>query len=77
METKIMVDMLNEYSVSIKSQNYAVIDESEYAMGNPHRRAYTNNEQGRIEIQSELAEPYLSAVMTIWGDSATVQIGEK
>ena len=32
------------------------------------------SEDGRKEINEELSEPYLSAVMTVWGDTPTVVI---
>ena len=49
-------------------------DGIKYFVGDIHRRAYVNSEDGRKEINEELAEPYLSAVMTVWGDTPTVII---
>ena len=69
---KITLDMLNEKSVSVKKQKYVTIDGQEYLVGDPWRRAYVNNEDGRQQIQNELEEPYLSAVMAVWGEQPTV-----
>jgi len=72
MYEKFSLDMLTETSVSVKTQKYVEDGGVEYAVGEPHRRAYVNSERGRAEIAAELPEPYLSAVMAVWGDSAKV-----
>jgi hypothetical protein len=72
MITKTTLDMLTDKSVSVKTQKYVEDDGIEYAVGEPHRRAYVNSECGRAEIAEELPEPYLSAVMAVWGDVPTV-----
>lgn len=69
---KVTLDMLTQDSVSVKRQRYAVVDGEEYPIGQPHRKAYINSERGRTEIQNELEEPYLSAVMAVWGEQPTV-----
>jgi hypothetical protein len=71
MYTKITLDMLTESSVSVKTQKYSEENGVEYLVGEPHRCAYINSERGRNEI-AELPEPYLSAVMAVWGDAPTV-----
>jgi hypothetical protein len=72
MITKITLDMLAETSVSMRTQKYMEDGDIEYAVGEPHRCAYVNSERGRSEITAALPEPYLSAVMAVWGDAATV-----
>jgi len=72
MITKITLDMLTETSVSVKTQKYVEDGGVEYAVGEPHRRAYVNSERGRAEIAAELPEPYLSAVLAVWGEAPTV-----
>lgn len=72
---KVTLDMLTQDSVSVKRQRYAVVDGEEYPIGQPHRKAYVNSERGRTEIQNELEEPYLSAVMAVWGKQPTVVEG--
>ena len=69
---KVTLDMLTQDSVSVKRQRYAVVDGEKYPVGQPHRKAYINSERGRTEIQNELEEPYLSAVMAVWGEQPTV-----
>lgn len=71
MEERISLDALTSSSVSVKTQKYVVVDDTEYAVGEPHRCAYVNTERGREEIAT-LPEPYLSAVMAVWGDTPTV-----
>ena len=72
MNEKITLDMLTADSVSIRKQQYAVVDGKEYEIGEPWRRAYINSIQGRTQAHAEVAEPYLSAIMAVWGDSPTV-----
>ena len=72
MYIKITLDMLTETSVSVKTQKYIEDGGVEYAVGEPHRRAYVNSERGRAEIAAELPEPYLSAVLAVWGEAPTV-----
>ena len=72
MTTKTMIEHLTPNGVNIKTQKYIEQDGVEYALGEPHRCAFVNSERGRTEIATELPEPYLSAVMAVWGDAPTV-----
>lgn len=74
MQELISLDELNQNSVSVATRKYIEEDGVKYFVGDIHRRAYSNSESGRVEINEELAEPYLSAVMTVWGDTPTVVI---
>jgi len=69
---KTIIEMLTQDSVSIKKQKYIVVDGQEYAVGEPWRRAYINSEKGREQVQTEVPEPYLSAIFAVWGDTPTV-----
>lgn len=72
MEEKLILDMLTQDSVSIKKQNITTINGVGYAIGEPWRRAYINSEEGRKEVQSEVVEPYISAILAMWGNVPTV-----
>jgi len=69
---KIILDMLTQDSVSVKKQNYTVIDGVEYAIGETWRRAYVNSEKGREALKAEVKEPFLSVVMLMWETNPTV-----
>ena len=69
---KITLDTLTQDGVSLKKQQYATIDGQEYPVGQPWRRAYINSAVGREQLQAEVLEPYLSAIMAVWGDKPTV-----
>lgn len=69
---KLTLDMLTADSVSVKKQQYTVINNTEYAIGEPWRRAYVNSTQGREQVRGEMPEPYLSAIMAVWGNTPTV-----
>ena len=73
--TEIVIDRLTEKSVSILTKTYADVN-GENIIVNNHRRAYVNSEDGRLELTADLNEPYLSAVMAMWGDEPTVTLEE-
>ncbi len=74
MQELISLDELNQNSVSVVTRKYIEEDGTKYFAGDINRRVYVNSEGGRQEISKELAEPYLSAVMAVWGDTSTVEI---
>ena len=43
-----------------------------YPIGDIFRRSYANSANGRKQVQEEIAEPYFSAVMAVWGEEPTV-----
>jgi hypothetical protein len=73
MTTKTTLDMLTAASVSVMTQKYLEDDGTLYAVGEPHRCAYVNSTRGREELAAALEEPYLSAVMAVWGAEPTVE----
>lgn len=73
MTDKITLDMLTQDSVSLKKQIFTTVDGIEYPIGQPWRRAYVNSLSGRAQVQTEVAEPYKTAIMAVWGDTATVE----
>ena len=62
-ETRITLDMLTAESVSVLTQRF--VDGEQ--LGQNHRRAFVNSEEGIAEIIESLEEPYLSTVLTMWG----------
>lgn len=71
-KTRISLDVLNEYSVTVKTQQYIDIEGEELNVGELHARAYPNSERGRAELAEDVPEPYLSAVFAVWGKEPTV-----
>jgi len=69
---KYTLDNLNQNSVSVKKQQAETVNNVEYLIGQPWRRGYVNSTQGRIQVQAEVPEPYTTAIMTVWGDTPTV-----
>ena len=70
---KITLDMLTQDSVSLKKQKFTIADGKEYAVGGPWRRAYENSASGRTSVISEVADPYKTAIFTVWGNAPTVK----
>lgn len=71
-KTRISLDVLNEYSVTVKTRQYMELEGEELNVGELHARAYANSERGRAELAEEVPEPYLSAVLAVWGEEPTV-----
>ena len=69
---KITLDMLNENSVSIKTEHFLEQDGQQYLMGQTHRKAYINNLRGREEVKNEMPIQQQNAIFSIWGDSPTI-----
>lgn len=69
----ITIDRLTKDSVSILRKTMVDLNGQPTQVGDNFRRAYTNSIKGREYLSSDLSEPYLSAVMTVWGDTPTVE----
>lgn len=69
---KYTLDMLTQDSVSVKKQTYIDYMGQQYPIGEPWRRAYMNNVQGRQQIVDELPQAQVNAIMAVWGDAPTV-----
>lgn len=77
METKTIIEYLNDRSVSIVKKQYLIDDGKEYYVGGPHRTAYVNSELGRDLLRQEVPEPYYSSIMDIWGEYPLVESAEE
>lgn len=72
--TKISVDGLTLDKVSIWEQKYIKLGENEYPASLPVRTAFENSIKGREELLDKVKEPYLSAILSVWGTEPTVEI---
>lgn len=72
-KNKISLDALNENSVTVKIQQYVEINGEELNVGELHAKAYINSERGRAELAEDVPEPYLSAVLAVWGEEPKVK----
>lgn len=54
----------------ITSDNVSIIKETETGIW---RRTYVNSKQGREEFKKEVHEPYLSKILSFWGDITTIE----
>lgn len=64
--------MLTQDKVSVLKQSFIVHDEQQYAIGQPHRKAYVNSIRGREEVETELPAAQQNAILAVWGDTPTV-----
>ena len=72
--TKTSVDGLTLDKVSIWEQKYIKLGENEYPASLPIRTAFENSIKGREELLDKVKEPYLSAILSVWGNEPTVEI---
>ena len=70
---KVTIDMLTSESVSILTQKFIELDGVETQVGQNHRIAYINSENGRLNLIKEQNETTVASIMAIWGDSPTVK----
>lgn len=72
MNEEVILDKLTTTEVNVIRKKYIDIGGKKYYIDDILRRAYVNSISGREEIEEELEEPYLSAVMTVWGNEPIV-----
>lgn len=72
-KTEKSLELLNEKSVTVKTQQYIQVEGVNTNVGLPHAKAYINSERGRKELTEEVTEPYLSAILAVWGDIPKVK----
>lgn len=66
---------LTENSVSILSQQYYIDEENgiNEEIEGKVRKAYCNSPKGRIELESEVDNSIYSSIISIWGETPTVE----
>ena len=67
-----MLDALSADSVSIKTERYTTVEGETYTLGEPHRCSYINSAAGRARLCADVTEPYLAAILAVWGDTPTI-----
>ena len=67
------LDMLNLNSVSVVTQNFAILNGVETQIGNNHRIAYRNSPKGRALLQASEPEEYVNSIFSIWGNTPTLE----
>lgn len=74
MDTKFeySVDILTPNGVTVKKQKYIEENGIREDIGMIHAKAYQNSATSREELVAEVPEPYLSGILTVWGDVPTV-----
>lgn len=69
MVEKFTIDMLNENSVSIKTERFIEIDGVMTRVGDIIRNAYMNTTKEREQLKNLLPENYYDAIISVWGDT--------
>lgn len=70
---KTTLDALTSDSVSVLTQKFANIGGETVQIGQDHRKAYVNSEFSRQELSQEVPDPYLTTILTLWGDKPTIE----
>ena len=65
--SKIIIDRLTEYGVSVKTETYA-----DGKIISINRKSYTNDKNGRNLVNEEVAEAQKNAIFAVWGDAPTI-----
>ena len=73
MEETVMLELLTQDSVSVKTQKVLLQNGTVYQVGCPHRCAYVNSVLGRQQLLQQVPQPYCSAVLAVWGAQPTVE----
>ena len=68
LKTEYVIDNLTSKSVSVKTQRYY----EQFPLGDPHRKAYVNSSTSRLELEKEVPQTQVNAVLAVWGDEPTV-----
>ncbi len=66
-KTTITIDNLTTETVSVKTQKVISVDGTAYPLGEPHRCAYANTDESKNQMINDVPEPYLSAILDVWG----------
>lgn len=61
-------------SVTIRRQKIYTDGDVEYKVGKPTCTSYSNSVSGRKDITKNIKEPFLGAIMLVWGSSPTVVV---
>ncbi len=72
MRTEYEIQRLSQDMVFVLTRKYAVVEGNEYQLGPDYGAYYNNSTADRERIAEDLQEPYLSAVMLMWGDAPTM-----
>lgn len=67
--TKTEILQLTAFSVDIRKQDYILIDGLERELGKPWNNSYVNTASGRAVLANDIGEPYLSAILGVWGET--------
>jgi len=75
MKEKYTLDNLTQNLVIVKKQTYIDYQGKEWAIGEPWRRTYENSDSGKQQIIAELPQAQVTAILSISGDTPTVEDG--
>lgn len=67
------VDNLTANGVSILTQKFTVIDGVKTQVGENHRCAYSNSTSDRARLLTNEPDEVVAIVLSVWGDSPTVE----
>lgn len=71
MHEEIILQDLDQRKVNVLIQKSMEVEGTVYVLGG-NRCSYINSIHGREQLAEGLPEPYLSAVLAVWGDTPTV-----
>ena len=73
----ITIDSLDSQSVTINKTKFINIDNTDYQIDEPLTVSFENSDEGRKALSESIPEPFLSAIMSIWGRFPIVALSTK
>ena len=71
--TKTTIHRLTTEFVEIDTEQYVEINDQKIKLDMPkHSVSYVNSASGREQLQNDLPEKIIQAVLVIWGDEPTI-----
>lgn len=68
------IEFLNAKSVAFLKIQSTNIDGVDYQLGEPWAVSFENSTKGRESLAENIPDPFLSAVLAVWGDTPTVTL---
>lgn len=65
------IELLNKDSVNINIHSYAEVDGETYLI-KKEGKSYSNSTIGRKRLSQEIPEDFLNTIMTLWGETPTI-----
>lgn len=74
MEKETCIDALAKDYVNILFKKYVEEDGKRYYVGELERTSFANDETGIKLLKEQIDEPYVTAILTVWGENSKKEV---